>query len=314
MTVDLKNLEHWLSDECEETKENGPWTIEGPQFRTLKSEIYRASSKSSGQTLALKHYFTGDAQSQFEALQITRKIFVNTPGISAPRPWALKEGFPPVVAMDWIDGPTLEDRVQSFELSLHPLDSTLARAGEALRCIHDHGEKSSGVLDTDDYLNDLEIARQGLDELPSAIVKNVSWLNETAPTVSNTSLTTVDLHGDFKPANIIKGFAEIYIIDGHFRGHGPAINDAAQFLNHLSLDLYHPNRWIQMPSKERREDAFLSAYRKESTEELSLPLTWMRVQKLTLLKIDLLKRQRSPSRMVLLRGADRDSRRLIQSA
>ena len=313
MTTLIDDLAAWLNEATEETRALGPWQVEGPVFRTIKSGIYRATSPAALAPLALKHYFKGDPASQFEALERTWEIFQNTPHFSAPRPWTLMAAPHPVVAMDWIEGPTLEDRLHVFKLTGRTLDEPLRQAGLALNQIHGHSEQGSVHLDTADFLNDIKLAREGLEDLPARVASSVKWLTERASAAAAPELTTAHLHGDFKPANILLGETEIFVIDGLFRGHGPILHDVAQFLNHLSLDLMRPQRLHQLLSRGTRERAFLTALTTIRKEEREMPLSWLRILKLTLMEIELAKGPASPRSLYLAKALHQERARLKSS-
>lgn len=286
MSSDCDELESWLNRNAGTLPDKGPWQVSGPRFKTTKSNIYQATSLNNGKTLAVKRYFTGDAVKQFHALKITLEILENTSQFSAPRPYTIRTEPDAAIAMDWIEGPTLEDQTQSLETGPNNLSANLALAGQALSCIHQHSQKTTGALDTRDFLNDIILAREGLDKMPSHVFDSINWLEKTSQRVANTDLACVDLHGDYKPANLILADNKVVVIDGLFSGHGPAIHDMAQFLNHMSLDLYHPLRLHQFPIKTRRERIFLDQFANIEKMDTTLPLSWLRVQKLVLLQIE----------------------------
>jgi hypothetical protein len=146
--------------------------------------------------------------------------------VHAPEPYALyaEAGL---TAFEWIQGSTLESMLKFCSRSdtcLH-----VARAGGWLAELIRSSRFFYAPLDVDDMLS----SAKGM-QFPG-IEKYMSLLHTVRHAVAREPTIWFPCFGDFKPANLILSRDRLYGIDSQIGEAGPAVIDAAHFLNHTAL-------------------------------------------------------------------------------
>lgn len=252
--------------------------VVGPVVTTATSRIFRAFTEENIEPLAVKCASPTEAAEQFDALSKVASILADTPDLGAPAPIALLEANG-IVVMDWIDAPSLQSLCLTPLSSATALRNAVARCGKLLARLHRETRLAHLVLDTADFLNDVDLAF-GDRSKPEALGPAMELLNATADDVHRLDLPVSVLHGDFKSANLLIDGTTVWTIDAAMKWEGATVHDVAHFLNQFALDLYHPKGLHLRPRLKSLEAAFVSACSDDGLQ-VSLPaLRWLRLQKL----------------------------------
>lgn len=255
--------------------------VSGPVFSTAASQIFQCYRAPGKQPVAIKCTSAGDALEQFEALQKTAAALEGLGHCSSPEPIALIE-TEGILVMDWIDGRSLQDLCLSLKTPRREITRAVTLSAQIMSGLHRNAQTKARVLDTADFLNDIDLAFGGA-EPPQAVVSMITQLEKTAPIVASQDLPVAVLHGDFKSANLLIDGPVIYTIDAAMKWEGATVHDAAHFLNQFALDLYHPKAWTLRPKLKAFENLFLTTCKAAGNTLSSRALQWLRLQKLIIL-------------------------------
>lgn len=256
----------------------------GAKVRKQKSAVFRADHPSFPFPVAVKHvhHGTGSPALQFEALKRVAEALANDKQFRVPRPLALDESTG-VLLMEWIELPSLEQRLQHWRTTTRCALQHVANAGQWLRRLHDSRNCIDGFVESERLMENLFEALRGAPELQhhGTLCTFLSTLRRLTPAVSKVPVPTGLQHGDYKPANVLTGPKSTVGIDCHALHDGLVISDLSQFLNHLHFTVLAPQGMRFLHLHERLDLAFLSGYadagRAIERAVPRLPLAWVRL-------------------------------------
>lgn len=255
--------------------------VSGPVFSTVASQIFQCYQTPGKQPVAIKCTSTGDSREQFEALKKTAAALQGLDHCSSPEPIALIESEG-VLVMDWIDGKSLQGLCLSLKTLRREITHAITLSAQIMSGLHRNAQTKPRVLDTADFLNDIDLAFAGAQP-PQVILPMLTHLEETAALVASLDLPVAVLHGDFKSANLLIEGKTIFTIDAAMKWEGATVHDAAHFLNQFALDLYHPKAWALRPGLKAFENLFLTTCEDAGNALSPDALQWLRLQKLIVL-------------------------------
>lgn len=263
--------------------------VTGPVFTTTTSQIYQAFIGDSSTPVAVKCTSPHDASEQYQALKKAAELLADSQDFRSPEPIALVEDEG-IIVMSWIEAPSLQHMCLDRKISVTAIREGLAACGEMLAHLHRDTRIMEKVLDTADFLHDIDLAFDG-KSAPKAVKPALDLLKETASDVHELSLPVTVLHGDFKSANLLLDSPVTWTIDAALKWEGAAVHDCAHFLNQFTLDLYHPRGIRLRAHLNDLERFFLQAYEHTAEPVSRLPLNWLRLQKLVILYAEQLERK-----------------------
>jgi Ser/Thr protein kinase RdoA (MazF antagonist) len=213
-----------------------------------------------------------DALKQLVALNGDDRVF------GAVRPLGLIEDRGIVVA-EWIDGQPLS--LWLSRASREDVVQALQRAGAWLARL----QRASGVAYRPmDIAEELERLDQSMDPVlqgsgSAQIFRAAFLVHATAAKLAGEQVLWSQLHGDFKPANLIVRERQLYAIDVDLISMAPTVHDVAHFLNHLRLLCYSPYGLRLAMRVSALEAAFCEGYASDGTLNLSPRLlAWERLR------------------------------------
>ncbi len=263
--------------------------VTGPAFTTTTSQIYQAFIDDSSAPVAVKCTSPHDASEQYAALKKAAELLANSQDFRSPEPLALIEDEG-IIVMSWIEAPSLQHMCLNRQISVTAIREGLGACGEMLAHLHRDTRIMEKVLDTADFLHDIDLAFGG-KSAPKAVKPALDLLIKTAAGVHELGLPVTVLHGDFKSANLLLDGPITWTIDAALKWEGAAVHDCAHFLNQFTLDLYHPRGMRLRTHLNSLERVFLQAYEHTAEPVSQLPLNWLRLQKLVILYAEQLERK-----------------------
>jgi len=260
-------------------------SISDPRWRGRNGHVYRVDSPALPAAAALKLCWNWDtrradeagARREFEALQKVHGAMGNEGRFGVPVPYLLLQDEAGYLAQ-CIDGTTVDRYL------LLPSETRAARvevirdAAAWLRRFHDAKSGSTGRVDTEDQLLDLEhVLTRSLGRRDAAVIDAMDVLRRTSDRIGMLAVPTSWAHGDFKPANVMMAGERRVGIDVA----GDLVNvvafDLAYFLNALALA---PMPWSGRHLRadfECFEAAFLESYGIEPESEIDAVIAWLRM-------------------------------------
>lgn len=270
-----------LQQEMLKQADTGTWQVSGPIFSTVASKIFLATNEPGKDHFAVKCTSPQEAKEQFYALQMTAKLLEDMEHCASPAPIALFERDG-ILLMDWVDGQSFQDMCLARGPSRRTIEFAIVQCAEMLAALHRPSQIRSNILDTADFLNDIDIAINGRVS-PRFPRPALTFLQESAGEIAQEALPVTILHGDFKPANLLIKSPDIFTIDAAMKWEGATVHDAAHFLNQFALDLYHPRAWRLRSALNSYEALFLTTYETQGGSISRRALQWLRLQKLIIL-------------------------------
>lgn len=254
---------------CGQCGESGRWVAAGRPEKRQQSIIYRIRCGRCGETVVVKAISNDDFGK--DAVMRGRREYETLRGLQqAFAPAGSYGALVPVGYLEWPGGGMMITRWSSginLQHYIRALDQTsigkaFETAGGWLRELHhsDGINHPTRPLDAEDKL---EYLRSTYGEiLLRRHVKHGTFqlLQASAAHVATLPATTVRLHGDFKPANILWDKTRCIGIDIHYGILGAAVYDLAPFLNHLWIDAGGA-RWPRTRQLRKiAEASFLAGY------------------------------------------------------
>lgn len=257
--------------------------LRGPVAIQNRSQLFLVQASAYPAPVAIKAFFDPmtrrpeamRAEAYFTALCHAREISRSHPGIAVVQPIMLVEALG-VVAMEWIEGPTLAESILAG--SLPATTDLLRKGGLWLATLHRSQVAEPRGLETGAMLAEL---REGADRVSSRLssyaTRVTDQLTESAADIAGQKVPSTLLHGDFKPDNLLVGQGRLVGIDLELCFVNAAMNDVAQFENHLYLLLNDPRHFRHA----RRTTALLEAFEAGYSDDGGMtlpgpPLAWAR--------------------------------------
>ena len=253
-------------------------TLFGPVVRSRKSQIYFSDRSGYPTPVAVKLYLgehgvppAEAAAAEFAALQRMHEVALGGHGLPAPRPYA---HYPQlgVVISEWVPGQTLHALLARG--STGTMLRTVGAAGAWL------GRLARATATERAPISPAEMLRQYEDmALGRSERRALALLRQRAAAAAVEPVTWFPNFGDFKPENLLVCEGRIYGVDAGEGLPGPAVIDAAHFLNHVVLQ--RPVRLLGTGGAgwdRRVTQAFRAGY--ESADPVGLasaPLDWARL-------------------------------------
>jgi tRNA A-37 threonylcarbamoyl transferase component Bud32 len=263
-------------------------TVSGPRYAGYNSRVFKVACPQLPSVCALKFCLvartlepdSASARHQFTTL---KKIARATPAgnhLRVPAPVFLIEDQG-VLLTEWVSGKNLSDIFFSIGCSRRRADHLIKQAAAWLYYFHAANRRSPGTLDTANKLG--IIARHETVKDPIFAYCHL-LLRQLAEASGAMVLPRSWVHGDFKADNLIFSRKRVFGLDIHAKHKHVVINDIAEFLNQIELDLT-PWRCPQLYSyKTSLFQTFITRYcgniRAASLRQMELALTWFRAYKL----------------------------------
>jgi tRNA A-37 threonylcarbamoyl transferase component Bud32 len=235
-----------LREQFARTGDGSGLHVEGPVRIGRYSIIYRAALPGRSD-MAVKccidpatgHADADAAASQYSALERVWQRMTGDPSLRVPRPLFLLRRHG-VVAMEWIPGDTVTARLLSWTTRRDEALRLVARSAEWLRSFHAAGRSTDRILDVEDkYAGLSKLEQSVLQRQPSARAAFAA-LRLHGSAAAAQPLGQSWQHGDYKTDNLLVSGDAIIGIDAHVRSVNAMVYDAASFINHLELTVYHP--------------------------------------------------------------------------
>jgi Ser/Thr protein kinase RdoA (MazF antagonist) len=214
------------------------------------------------------------AKQQFAAMTRASAAMGLDPVYRVAQPYLLLEAES-LVAAEWIPGTTLTARLTRWLASRSNMEHDLRQTGIWVSKLHQALAVAPGSLDSlqrGAVLSDWAYTKQCKDGLPK---RALDMLRESAADAARRPLRKCQLHGDFKPDNMLLTAASTAGIDIQLRHENCAVYDLAAFLNHLDILCREPSGWHLYPIRNRLQAAFLESYFEQVNDLCALPLLWI---------------------------------------
>lgn len=262
------------------------WRVEGLQHSLENSWLYRGTSTSRGERVAIKLCRDtgsempagGWASQEYEVLSLLYPYFARLPGLAVPRPLPTlpQHGM---LLTEWIDGPTLTALLLDWRITRARTLREIHRAGRWLSALHRYESHGSAPLDAGQMFRELEADAdtQRLVAAERVAGQALRLLRETVGLVSRESQPVARLHGDFKADNLIVSNGALVGLDIALQWRGPVVRDIAPFLNHLYLLALHPRGLRLLPMREEITAAFLEGYAEGGQRMPRKLVEWVRL-------------------------------------
>jgi aminoglycoside phosphotransferase (APT) family kinase protein len=171
------------------------------------------------------------AQGQYEALVALRDVLEgHHPRFSAPRPIALLAGAG-AFAMEFVEGRSIPQLVHARAvLEPRPALDGVRSAAALLQALHAVQPEAGGFIDREKLATD-ELGDGGRVLQRVGLPVRSSWFDRV-PCPQPTQ-TSVLLHGDFAPENVVITSGATYCLDPALSGRGPRELDVVRFLTML---------------------------------------------------------------------------------
>lgn len=264
--------------------EDPGFELRGPVAEQNRSRLFLVQASIYPAPVAIKAFFdpatrrpeAAEAEAYFTALWQAREISREQPALRIVQPLAFLEPLG-VVVMEWVEGPTLSESIITG--SLPAATDLVHKAGLWLATLHRSQLAAPRPLDTKAMLDDLrESADLSSHRISSYVTRLVGRLAATAPDIGEQAVPTSLLHGDFKPDNLIVDHDRLVGIDVELCFVNAALNDVAQFQNHLYLLLHDPRRIGHARRSAALLEAFEAGYSADGGMTLpAAPLAWARL-------------------------------------
>lgn len=272
-----------------------------PVYATKNSRVYKLALDQGA--VAVKVSAERSMQVEFEGLLSAERVLDQDRQNDVPHPIALSDDGR-VMLLEWVDGATTSKIYSKVTTSLNLANQLSTKIGDWIGGLHAGGDQDCATVDCAGLYDDIVIEERRLGDTPRGRSERAkTTLRDLIEQVSLVHCRAAMLHGDFKTSNVLLcSDGRIVGIDMTYNGRGPIEYDLAQFLNHLSLDLYSWSALRLNHKIETIERAFLDAYRASNGEVQLKALTWLRLQKYLLLDLQTKNRKSNEFRGVVLRA------------
>ena len=250
------------------------------RYSSSRSRIFYATSSPGNAPLAIKLFTDGTSYPQIEAVQSIDKDMRRYGEFSVPEPIYMSDDGS-VVVTEWVEAESLRTILRRHGFPISKILSFSNRAGRWLRHFHRTVRTSPGNLKTKQLLEDLEDELKQLRNagtgFPKAIEKAHAALVSSASWVAREPVSQGQIHGDFKPDNILISESRTVGIDFSLEFRNVVVLDLAHFINHLILHTYEPRAFRWFYSRHIIMNAFVQGYTDKSTILNSSTLAWIRL-------------------------------------
>ena len=248
------------------------------------SQVFRANCDGISHTLFVKrclHPGSGaadidTARTQFRGLQQAWRRSGRPARYNVPEPLLLVDSQA-IVVTEWVQGPSLTQRLRRWNVAATELDRCMVQAAEWLSWYH-RGKKISPIqVDCEELIGRL---RDGDPVVlrDQRFSQGCELLRHTAARVSRVLTPRAELHGDYKSDNLLIAGERVAAIDIQPDFCNSVLFDIASFLNHLELSAWHPKAWRMALRRRRLVQIFLQRYFETRVPpELVLALAWVRL-------------------------------------
>lgn len=245
---------------------------------TVNSTLHLARAESFEFPVLVKQVHSNDAAAQYQSLLSVSKCLSGS-RYTVPRPVAffLQEN---IICMEYIDGAALISLLLDGKVTPADKQAAVQAGGRWLACYHAAYRKGERAIDVAEKLACLQqsLAKLKPGHLRHADVQTaLAWLGEHSQRVAETPTAWGNVHGDFKPENMILRGESVVGIDFLADCTGTQLMDLAQFTNHLLFLAMRPKGMFYARYRAGWIDAFLAAYREEGAEVSAIVLDWLRL-------------------------------------
>lgn len=256
----------------------GDWRPQGAPMVRRESTICRLGSPSSGKSICVKIVHPKPSGSEnsgklFAALRHYHAKSDTRNGYTVAQPY----GWVPehrAVIMEWVDGRNFNEILKREWLSPRKRHDRIRKAAGWLRWFHTQSELEPATLAKQLKLkNIVTIFGQ---EVGSAAMAHDSELlgyleiaRNASKRVQTTPMDLVDLHGDFKPTNLLVASSGAVVgIDFKGDGRGAPVHDICRFLSDLDFHRNVVGRSFALEPRSEANDfeVFLNSYGGRMTE------------------------------------------------
>ncbi|MBN2427414.1 MAG: phosphotransferase [Deltaproteobacteria bacterium] len=243
MTVPLQQI---IRQTLQTIESDAEWLLTGPVIRSRECDIYRATSSTSGLTLAVKHFTaTGNpkaALQQYNALQNYQKTMAETEtSCRVPTIFGYDTEHRFLV-MEWVAGRSLHRLLWTPLLRNEQVETALHRTGHWLRCFHKASNISSSPVVFAHYQEIVEqrVVRSlgGAQPVGSAFQgfgEAYNVLRDLLSCLPPTDAPHAVLHGDFTPFNLLLGNDQTTGFDIWAQVRKPVQVDLARMVTYLTI-------------------------------------------------------------------------------
>jgi len=250
------------------------WKQHGRPLVRRESTVFRVSSVQSRWTICVKIVHKGSRQSDdssglFAALCHYHARSDRENGYTVPEPYGWVPEYRAVI-MEWVEGRTYGQILKKELISTNRRHENLRRVAGWLRWFHSQSKVKSGTFPSHAQVSGII---KVFDEAPGlnkaatahdpAIREFLEVATKSAGVLQGIEMDRADLHGDFKPTNlIISSTGVVTGIDFTIGKRGPVSHDIFRFLSDLDLyrNLLGRSSASNPGSGSNDFDTFLSAY------------------------------------------------------
>jgi hypothetical protein len=245
-------------------------------IRTENSTVFKAVVPSSGRLFAVKQVASVD-QAELEYQSLRRLFCVLPKQARVAEPICLIPEHA-VVVSEWIEGRSVKAWLQDSEASFDGVCKVLAAAGRWLRQFHFVQSLGEAELELQKKLAQLDDLCEAHAATPwrHALLK---WMRQrlvaTSRQFAGEFFRVSDLHGDFKPENLLVEGERLVGIDiGHIY-RSCVWNDVAYFLVQLDWAIFSNFNLRFIVARRKLRRCFLVAYQPEGIEKAANLLPWL---------------------------------------
>lgn len=262
----------------------GGCRVAGPVAARDNSRLFYAECSGSASPMAVKlclkprsdELDPDTALHQHDTLLRVHRAMGERSDLSVPKPLLVIPEYG-LVATEWIAGKNLAMLLFSWGCGFARARDLVSGAGRWLRRFHACRVLAPGRLDAHEklaFVSKLAAAHPVDDPI---FQQALTTLRASADAAARPTLERSWVHGDFTADNVMVSGARTLGIDVDVRHENTVIHDLAPFLNHLELRALHPGGWLRAFSLPSLRGLFLHSYFDKKTEEVAVPLAWLRL-------------------------------------